>query len=222
MTDLSPIVAAMTPCMRLYTFLGTELAASQWSGHPYQEWITTYSSDEFAVLTDQLESLLDSSATDTPTVRDTYRYAMRCELDFFSAPFPRAIIEGKPASIEIDLTRRLFNPNATWGIAFGGIGEMFYNFSYAGVLIWCTFVGWLLAVLNHLLLKSVGEQRLLLFSMVLSSPFFLNGWNMGINVSTTRHFVISYLFILLNIRLQMAKALTSEAVSCSLATAERN
>ena len=84
--ELGHIVAAMTPCMRLYRFLGTELAASLRSGHPYQQWIATYSSDEFGALTDQLESLLDSSATDAPMVRETYRYAMRCELDFFSAP----------------------------------------------------------------------------------------------------------------------------------------
>ena len=33
-----------------------------------------------------LHLLLDELAEDTPKVRDAYRYAMQCEVDFFSAP----------------------------------------------------------------------------------------------------------------------------------------
>ena len=95
--EIDNIVAAMAPCMRLYAFLGAELAAtggskpaeragSLHSEHPYEDWITTYSSDDFRSLAQQLESLLDNVASDTPNVRDAYRYAMQCELDFFSAP----------------------------------------------------------------------------------------------------------------------------------------
>lgn len=80
------IVAALVPCMRLYSFLGTELAACLRPGHPYEDWITTYSSAWFKAQSDQLESILDKVATDSPTVREVYRYAMQCELVFFSAP----------------------------------------------------------------------------------------------------------------------------------------
>ncbi len=83
--EIDNIVAAMAPCMRLYAFLGAELAGSLHSEHPYEDWITTYSSDDFRSLVQQLESLLDNVASDTPNVRDAYRYAMQCELDFFSA-----------------------------------------------------------------------------------------------------------------------------------------
>jgi thiaminase/transcriptional activator TenA len=84
--DLGEIVAAMVPCMRLYTFLGIELAAFRDSDHPYAHWIETYSSDEFRGLCERLESLLDEVAADSPRIREAYRHALKCELDFFSAP----------------------------------------------------------------------------------------------------------------------------------------
>lgn len=84
--DAGQTAAAMAPCMRLYAFLGAELAKTPRPNNPYQEWITNYSSAEFEALAGQVESLLDRVARDGPAVRDAYRYAMRCELDFFSAP----------------------------------------------------------------------------------------------------------------------------------------
>lgn len=78
-------IAAMTPCMQLYGYLGTELAKTVVAGNPYQQWITTYSGSDFHALVTRVESLLDSMAEDTPAVRDAYAYAMRCELNFFSA-----------------------------------------------------------------------------------------------------------------------------------------
>ena len=84
-TSLGETVAAMTPCMRLYAYLGRELA-SKWSlHHPYRWWIETYSGEEFARLAGQLEELLDRVGADTKEVRDSYRYALQCELDFFRA-----------------------------------------------------------------------------------------------------------------------------------------
>lgn len=83
--ELGEIVAAMTPCMRLYAYLGQQLASGDRSRNPYQEWIDTYSSAEFEALAAELESLLDRLAEETHGVSRAYRYAMRCELDFFSA-----------------------------------------------------------------------------------------------------------------------------------------
>ena len=82
---LEPTVAAMAPCMRLYAWLGKKLRPCLHPDHPYQGWIETYSSDGFEDLARSLERLLDGVATDTPAVRDAYRYAMRCERDFFAA-----------------------------------------------------------------------------------------------------------------------------------------
>ena len=84
-TEVGEIMAAMTPCMRLYAYLGQELALRDHSHNPYREWIETYSSAEFEALATELESLLDQLAEGTDRVSLAYRYAMHCERDFFSA-----------------------------------------------------------------------------------------------------------------------------------------
>lgn len=81
--DLPEILAAMTPCMRLYAWLGASLAPGR--GLRYQRWIDTYASPDFHALAARLEALLSRHACDTASVRDHYRYAMHCELDFFGA-----------------------------------------------------------------------------------------------------------------------------------------
>lgn len=83
--SLAELLAAMTPCMRLYAWLGAELASAAARPNPYQRWIQTYSAPEFQRLAARIESLLETCAADTPEVRDAYRYAMECELRFFSA-----------------------------------------------------------------------------------------------------------------------------------------
>lgn len=84
-SDVGLITAAMTPCMRLYGFLGQQLAQNGILDHQYADWIGTYSNPEFEELAQQLERLTDQYATITPSVQSTYRYAMVCELDFFQA-----------------------------------------------------------------------------------------------------------------------------------------
>lgn len=83
--DVGVTAAAMSPCMRLYAFLGQELARDGISDHAYADWIRTYSSDEFEELAQKLEGLTDRYAEATPLVYSTYRYAMLCERDFFQA-----------------------------------------------------------------------------------------------------------------------------------------
>lgn len=76
---------AMSPCMRLYAYLGQQLAKSGDPTHQYKDWISTYSSDEFEPLAKQLETIVDQHSPDTALTRSTYRYAMTCERDFFQA-----------------------------------------------------------------------------------------------------------------------------------------
>lgn len=76
---------AMAPCMRLYAFLGQQLAINAIRDREYAEWIRTYSGEAFEQLAAQLEHLLDRYATPTPQAYSTYRYAMLCERDFFQA-----------------------------------------------------------------------------------------------------------------------------------------
>ena len=82
---LAEIVAAMTPCMRLYAYLGEELVRMCGPQHPYQRWIEAYRGEEFQRLVKRLEELLDRVGCDRSAVRDGYRYALECELEFFTA-----------------------------------------------------------------------------------------------------------------------------------------
>ncbi len=78
--------AAMTPCMRLYAYLGQRLArAPQIDGNPYAEWIATYASPDFEALAAQLEALLDRYAAGVDQARTPYRRALELELAFFDA-----------------------------------------------------------------------------------------------------------------------------------------
>lgn len=82
--DLGETIAAMTPCMRLYAFLGRSLAVGNVAPH-YAEWVKTYADPGFEALAVQLETLLDAHATDSGPVRGNYRRAMELELGFFAA-----------------------------------------------------------------------------------------------------------------------------------------
>jgi thiaminase/transcriptional activator TenA len=83
--DAGLTAVAMTPCMRLYAYLGAELARGGVADHDYADWVRTYSSEEFEHLARQLEALVDRYAALTPAVQATYRYALECELGFFDA-----------------------------------------------------------------------------------------------------------------------------------------
>ena len=76
---------AMSPCMRLYAYIGQSLALQGIPAHRYGDWVKAYSGDEFEPLAAQLEALVNQYSSDTPRVRDTFRYAMLCERDFFQA-----------------------------------------------------------------------------------------------------------------------------------------
>jgi thiaminase/transcriptional activator TenA len=80
-------IAGMTPCMRLYAYLGGELGQTVTPApdHPYGDWIRTYADPAFQSLADRVDAFLDEIATDTPAVRDVYRRAMHLERDFFEA-----------------------------------------------------------------------------------------------------------------------------------------
>ncbi|MBE9052240.1 TenA family protein [Nostocales cyanobacterium LEGE 11386] len=85
--DVGVTAAAMSPCMRLYAFLGQQLACDGIPHHQYADWIRTYSSADFQPLTQQLESLVEKYVTSSSIIHSTYRYAMFCELDFFQNAF---------------------------------------------------------------------------------------------------------------------------------------
>lgn len=81
---LGETIAGMTPCMRLYAFLGQALAKKP-VAPAYADWVKTYSDPGFEALAARLEGLLDQHASDTPAVRANYRRAMELEYGFFDA-----------------------------------------------------------------------------------------------------------------------------------------
>lgn len=81
---LGETIAAMTPCMRLYAFLGQSLAKKA-VAPAYQDWVRTYADPGFEALSARLETLLDRHATGTAEVRANYRRAMELEYGFFDA-----------------------------------------------------------------------------------------------------------------------------------------
>ena len=80
------IMSAMTPCMRLYSWLGKKLL-NMISDNPYKEWILTYSDESFDYLVKSLENLIDEyeESYDIDQVSLLYKRAMELELDFFNA-----------------------------------------------------------------------------------------------------------------------------------------
>jgi thiaminase/transcriptional activator TenA len=82
--NLGETIAAMTPCMRLYAFLGQMLSRAE-AAPFYSEWIRTYADPGFEALAVRLEELLDAHATDSEAVRANYRRAMDLEYGFFDA-----------------------------------------------------------------------------------------------------------------------------------------
>jgi thiaminase/transcriptional activator TenA len=85
---LACALAAMAPCMRLYAWLGTELAKDGVPDHAFADWIRTYSSEDFGELADLVDDLLDAHAEDTETVRSAFAKAMSLELQFFETFAP--------------------------------------------------------------------------------------------------------------------------------------
>jgi len=79
------VAAAMTPCMRLYAYLGQQLAAQTKPDSPYREWVMTYSSPQFEALARRVEGLLDRYGGDHDRLAVLYHQAMELELRFFDA-----------------------------------------------------------------------------------------------------------------------------------------
>ena len=84
--SLIEIMSAMTPCMRLYSWLGKKLL-NMISDNPYKEWILTYSDESFDNLAKSLENLIDEydESYNIDQVNFLYKRAMELELDFFNA-----------------------------------------------------------------------------------------------------------------------------------------
>ncbi len=93
---LANLCAAMTPCMRLYAWLGQRLTPRADQHSPYIEWVQTYAAPEFEELAVTLEDLLDELTDGSQAVRQRYGTAMSLELAFFDAAYDAGTTEHKP------------------------------------------------------------------------------------------------------------------------------
>ena len=80
---LGDLLAAITPCMRLYLFLGTELSKSLFQENQYSDWIKSYSSSEYIDLVNSVEGLLNKHSNNSNQEKQKYKRAMKLEYDFF-------------------------------------------------------------------------------------------------------------------------------------------
>jgi thiaminase/transcriptional activator TenA len=84
--DAGLICAAMTPCLRLYAWLGQQLRAQVGHpGHAYADWIDTYADPAFEALACRLEDLLNRLAEPSAETERIYGRAMELEFAFFDA-----------------------------------------------------------------------------------------------------------------------------------------
>ncbi|KAF9610944.1 hypothetical protein IFM89_025853 [Coptis chinensis] len=94
-------LGAMTPCMRLYAFLGKELMGlldPAEDSHLYKKWIVNYASESFEASALQTEDLLDKlsvslTGEELEVIEKLYHRAMKLEINFFSAqPITQRIV----------------------------------------------------------------------------------------------------------------------------------
>ncbi|XP_074307866.1 bifunctional TH2 protein, mitochondrial [Silene latifolia] len=86
-------LGAMTPCMRLYAYIGMELQAlldANANDHPFKKWIHSYSSEGFQACALQIEDLLDKlsvslTGEELNIIEKLYQQAMKLEIEFFLA-----------------------------------------------------------------------------------------------------------------------------------------
>lgn len=114
--SVAEILAAMAPCMRLYAFLGQQIARAAKTlplgrdVNPYQRWIDSYSVPEFDAAAQVTEDLLTNIAahegTTFATLLPLYNQAMELELAFFEQYFPvaRAVHSFPPSTLVFPLS----------------------------------------------------------------------------------------------------------------------
>ncbi len=91
--SLEPVghtAAAMTPCMRLYAYLGQVLVTRAAAQNVYRDWIKTYASADTEELASRLEGVIDRYGGEPEHLAILYRRAMELELGFFQAAWDTA------------------------------------------------------------------------------------------------------------------------------------
>ena len=84
--NCTEILSAMTPCMRLYSWIGKSISSYK-ENNSYKDWIITYSDNAFDQLAKSLEELIDQRSyySQFDELNVCYEKAMKLEVKFFDA-----------------------------------------------------------------------------------------------------------------------------------------
>ena len=95
--DLLDLCVAMAPCVVGYAEIGQALAARRHDGHPYRDWIATYSSPDYQEVGRSAAARLDELMARRggpgrlAGLTETFRRATRLEADFWQMGLTRAL-----------------------------------------------------------------------------------------------------------------------------------
>ena len=110
-TRVEEVLAAMAPCMRLYSRLGKLLLSSfpraatdatAGNGNPFSDWVQAYSGDDFAKAADVVDAMLDQyssrpGAASRAALANNYERAMQLEFNFFDGQqLDHRVMDGLP------------------------------------------------------------------------------------------------------------------------------
>ncbi|KAG2580819.1 hypothetical protein PVAP13_6NG366000 [Panicum virgatum] len=97
-------VGAMTPCMRLYAYLGKELVVflKQDENHPYKKWINTYASNDFEGNALQIEELLDKLSISLTDLRNSWNMLSKQYMEEYEECMERLLPPEELKSLDYD------------------------------------------------------------------------------------------------------------------------
>ena len=74
------LVAAILPCFWLYQDVGTAIASTPVDDNPYQDWIDTYSDEDFAAATERMKAIVNQAAINSTELQQERMVAafIRC------------------------------------------------------------------------------------------------------------------------------------------------
>lgn len=132
-------------------------------------------------------------------------------LNLVLRPIPRWLLPDKPASFDVWLSYEIYGrPEYGGGVMlFGGVVELFYNFSYVGLVLWFVFVGVILYRLHYHTGRFLRRGRYLPACMVISNVALLRGLvNVGITTSSLQQILVAAAsqFVVLGILLTFQKS----------------
>lgn len=111
----------------------------------------------------------------------------------FTRFIPRDFLPDRLGSTDTYMTNEIYH-TSSWVFNYGGIGEFYFNFGFIGVAVIGLISGYIVKSINYTLNYSTN-RNLLLFALIIASPFWSVAWGIGINNLFTTLFVFWFITI---------------------------